>query len=229
MEFGGNRWLRVVFGGALVLLLAGAVLFFVRYRVFVVPSPSMVPTLQVGDRMITDTWDRTPQPGDLVVFNAKDWGVQANAPSEVKRVVALPGDSVSCCSVTGQLRRNGESVAEPYVNQVPGLGFLASATPFEAQVPAGRVFLLGDNRNASLDSRSQLQNMSGTIAESDIQSKVVAVGFPLNRFSLIGGFGNFFSIVLLISAVALALTVLSGLAQLLLWAGSLIVRRPAGR
>ncbi len=224
-------WLRVVFGCGLVLCLAGAVLFFVRYRVYVVPSPSMVPTLQVGDRMIADTWDRSPKAGDLVVFNARDWGAQAAASTEVKRVLAVAGDSVSCCSVGGQLGVNGQAVPEPYLNQVPGQPTVASATPFTAHVPAGRVFLLGDNRNASLDSRAQLQNQSGTIAESDIQSKVVAVGLPLERLSFVGGVGpgNFFSLLVLGTAAGVAAALLSGLALLVLWAGQFVVRRPAGR
>lgn len=224
-------WLRVLFGFGLVLFIAGAVLFFVRYRIFVVPSPSMVPTLQVGDRMIADTWDRTPQRGDIVVFDAKGWGVQTSAPSEVKRVVGVAGDVVGCCSVTGELSINGATVAEPYLNQLPGQQFSASATKFDVPVPAERVFLLGDNRIASVDSRSQLQNMSGTIAESAIQSTVVAIGFPLDRFSLIGGFGfaNFFSIVLAVATAGLALTVLCGLVLLFIAAREFFRARVASR
>ena len=77
------------------------------------------------------------------------------APSEhdfVKRVIGLPGDSVMCCNASGQLVVNGVRVAEPYLYP----GDAASLQRFDIVVPAGRLWVMGDHRSDSADSRSHL-------------------------------------------------------------------------
>jgi len=125
-----------------------AVAFAIAVRsavhIYSIPSASMAPTLQVGDQIVvTHYFGGEPERGDVVVF-------QSVTPSDdllVKRVVAVPGDLVD--SRLGRLRIGGYTVPEPYVLRQGATGAIESQI-----VPAGSYFVLGDNRDDSLDSRS---------------------------------------------------------------------------
>ena len=110
-------------------------------HIYSIPSESMAPTLEVGDQIVvTPYFAGEPERGHIVVFRAGDELM-------VKRVVALPGDLVD--SRLGRLRIGGYTVSEPYVLRIAATGAIPSQV-----VPAESYFVLGDNRDDSLDSRS---------------------------------------------------------------------------
>jgi signal peptidase I len=158
----------------MVLLLGGFVLGAVDYRPIVVPTDSMEPTVAAGDRLMVERIHGSQvRRGDIVVFNDSVWG---DVPM-LKRVVGVGGDDVACCDKQGRLTVNGEPVDEPYLK---GKG-PASPTGFDAKVPADRLFLLGDNRNTSADSRSHLTDDRGTVPRSAVNARVEATVWPLGR------------------------------------------------
>ncbi|MEV6301230.1 signal peptidase I [Actinoplanes sp. NPDC051861] len=117
-----------------------------------ISSVAMEPTLAVGDVVtakMVEPGEYQPHTGDLVVFEAPDsWGGSAGDPPRIYRVIAVPGDTVSCCDTTGRVLHNGTALSEPYLadkgEPPPAFDLLT--------VPAGHVFLLGDNRAQANDS-----------------------------------------------------------------------------
>jgi len=145
-------------------------------------------TLQTGD-IIKVSEGTQFQRGDIVVFSDPGgWLAAPTSPDQqylVKRVIGLPGDRVVCCS-NGHLTINGILIDENSYLKEPSLP--ASAFQFDVTVPAGRFFVLGDNRNASADSRWHLcetspdgLGMSGFIPMPDIVGPVQAVLSPLKN------------------------------------------------
>lgn len=134
--------------GAVALGVLVSVLFF---RTYVVPSASMEETLKVGDYMFSVPLidnANPPERGDIITFKPPVSWDEPEGDVFVKRVVAVGGDTVSCCGSDGKLVVNGESVDEPYLNYgAPG------TLKFNYTVPEGSVFVLGDNRSVSADSR----------------------------------------------------------------------------
>jgi signal peptidase I len=112
--------------------------------IYAIPSDSMAPTLAAGDRIVvTPFFGRSPQRGDIVVFRSPV------DPDEmlVKRVVAVPGDLID--SSLGQVRVGGYTLAEPYILRQTASGSIPAQI-----IPSEFYFLLGDNREDSVDSRS---------------------------------------------------------------------------
>lgn len=158
-----------------VMLAGGFALAAVEYRPYQVPSASMAPTIQVGDTVLARrTTGSAVGRGDVVVFSEPLWG---NA-TMVKRVVAVGGDTVACCDADGRLVVNGVGVGEPYADTKSGPG-----PEFSIVVPPGRLFLLGDFRMNSLDSRSHLDVAGGTVAESDVVARVDGIAWPSARIA----------------------------------------------
>lgn len=94
----------------------------------------------------------------------------------VKRVIGIGGDSIKCCTATGKLLVNGEVIAEPYLTAE------ASSEMFDVQVPAGHVWLMGDNRSESRDSRDLLgQPGGGMIPDTQIVGQVKNIVWPPAR------------------------------------------------
>lgn len=174
----GNTLSGLVVAVGCLLFLGGFVWGAVAYRPYTVPTSSMEPTVRAGDRVLAQRVSGDDvRRGDVVVFTDPRWG---NAPM-VKRVVGIGGDKVACCGKDGRLTVNGEAVAEPYLGRLPG--GLASANDFDARVPAGRLFLLGDERGTSLDSRVHLQDAEGgTVPRSLVNARVDAVVWPPGSF-----------------------------------------------
>lgn len=158
----------------LVLFLGGFVWGAVVYRPYTVPTTSMAPTIGAGDRVLAERIDGGEvRRGDVVVFTDETW---SNAPM-VKRVVAVGGDKVSCCR-DGRLTVNGEQIDEPYLAEDTVTGF---ADFPEVTVPKGRLFLLGDERSASLDSTAHLTDAArGTVSRGAVQARVDAVVWPMD-------------------------------------------------
>ncbi|MER6117682.1 signal peptidase I [Streptomyces sp. A0642] len=156
-----------------VLFLGGFAWAAVVYRPYTVPTESMTPTVNAGDRVLAQRVDGSEvRRGDVVVFTDKAWG---DMPM-VKRVVGIGGDKIACCEKGGRLTVNGIPVDESYLPA----GDPASANDFTAEVPKGKLFLLGDDRRSSLDSRVHLEEGGqGSVPRSAVQARVDAVAWPL--------------------------------------------------
>ncbi|HWC22639.1 MAG TPA: signal peptidase I [Flexivirga sp.] len=185
---------------------------------FYIPSASMESTLDIGDRIIVSKFTPQHSPlhrGDVIVFeDPKTWGSTPHHPSllkrivqdslvfvgvlpgggdhVVKRIIGLPGDKVACCTKTGKLTVNGVPITEPYINK----GSVPSSTPFSITVPKDKVWVMGDNRNDSADSRLHDGNSGGKLGSvpmSDITGQVVAIAWPISRIHSLKGYSNVFA------------------------------------
>jgi signal peptidase I len=198
------RDLAVIVVAALVLTI---LLKAFVVQVFSIPSGSMENTLLPGDRILVSkvVYDfRSIQRGDVVVFSgAGSWDPPATAPTNwfsriwgdvtnlvgiagpdtdyVKRVIGLPGDHVVCCNAAGQLTVNGVALSEKsyiYPGDDP------SDVQFNITVPAGRLWVMGDNRADSDDSRYRSSAPGGgTIPESAVVGRAFLVIWPFSRIS----------------------------------------------
>ncbi|MFJ7957968.1 signal peptidase I [Streptomyces sp. NPDC096319] len=159
-----------------VLFLGGFVGGALLYQPFTVPSDSMTPTLDVGSKILAERIDGDEaRRGDVVVFQDPLWG---SSPM-VKRVAAVGGDTLACCDRDGRLTVNGTPVVEPYLRPGPGGRTVASGQDFSVTVPQGNLFLLGDDRNTSLDSRTHMEEAGrGSVPRSAVIGRVDAVVWP---------------------------------------------------
>ncbi|GAQ54295.1 signal peptidase I [Streptomyces acidiscabies] len=197
-----------------VAVLIALVLKTFLVQAFVIPSGSMEQTIQIGDRVLVDKFTpwfgSKPERGDVVVF--KDPGgwladEQSTAkksdpivvkqfkealtfigllPSDnekdlIKRVVGVGGDVVKCCDANGKVTVNGVPLEETsylYPGNEP------SQTPFQVTVPQGRLWVMGDHRANSADSRSH-QNTSygGTVAEDEVVGRAMVIAWPVGHWT----------------------------------------------
>lgn len=128
------------------------------------PAASMEPTIKAGSRVtITKAADGFgPHRGEIVLFTDPGGWLAANEDGEgmlLKRVIGVPGDIVTCCDKSGRIVINDDPVDEPYIAERKtcagaGVGFGCDWTV--GPVPSGTVFVLGDNRGASADSRAHM-------------------------------------------------------------------------
>ncbi|MFF1923979.1 signal peptidase I [Streptomyces sp. NPDC058221] len=169
----GSRLSGLAVAVGCVLFLGGFAWAAVVYRPYTVPTGSMTPTVNAGDRVLAQRVDGSEvRRGDVVVFTDPEWG---DMPM-VKRVVGIGGDKIACCEKGGKLTVNGISVEEPYLQTTDP----ASANDFTAKVPKGQLFLLGDDRTVSLDSRVHLEDSGhGSVPRSAVTARVDAVAWPL--------------------------------------------------
>uniref|UniRef100_A0AAU3GPE3 Signal peptidase I n=1 Tax=Streptomyces sp. NBC_01401 TaxID=2903854 RepID=A0AAU3GPE3_9ACTN len=168
-----------------VLFLGGFAWGAVVYKPYTVPTDSMTPTVNAGDRVLAEriTGDDVRR-GDVIVFTDSAWG---DVPM-VKRVVGVGGDKVACCDKEGRLTVNGKPIEEPYLRAdgaspfaSMGGGSTASVQKFTADVPKGQLFLLGDERSTSMDSRVHLEDPGqGSVPRSAVQARVDAIAWPMN-------------------------------------------------
>ncbi|OLZ66904.1 signal peptidase I [Streptomyces sp. IMTB 2501] len=169
----GQRLSGVAVALGLVLFLGGFAWAAVSYRPYTVPTSSMTPTIDAGDRVLAQKVDSGEiRRGDVVVFEDTSWVSNSKV---VKRVVAVGGDTVSCCT-NGKLTVNGKQIDEPYLPK----GSLAEVQNFPTvTVPKGRLFLLGDERQGSLDSTAHLTDAAkGTVSSGAVTARVDAVIWP---------------------------------------------------
>ncbi|MEU6529874.1 signal peptidase I [Streptomyces sp. NPDC046928] len=162
----------------LLLVLVGVLLLnlFVA-RPFEIPSGSMEPALRIGDRVLVNKlayrFDAGPRRGDVVVFDGTGYFGDADY---VKRVVGVGGDHVVCCDKEGRIQVNGRPVDESaFVHP----GDRPSAVRFDVVVPDGRLFVLGDHRGASSDSRDHLGSPGGGMIPVDaVIGRAEAIVWP---------------------------------------------------
>ncbi|MFF7727580.1 signal peptidase I [Streptomyces sp. NPDC008001] len=178
---GHGRAGRVLSGLAVavgcVLFLGGFVWGALLYQPYTVPTDSMAPTIGSGDRVLAERVGGSDvRRGDIVVFKDKVWG---DSPM-VKRVVGTGGDTVACCDGQGRLTVDGKPIEEPYLQDKGP----ASPTRFSVTVPEGQLFLLGDHRSDSVDSRGHLSDAShGAVPRAAVKARVDATAWP------VGGWG----------------------------------------
>ena len=160
---------EIVLGLCLALLLALGIRAY-AFQVFFVPSGSMLPTLQIGDRILVNKFlfnAHSVGPGTIIVFHTPPLAMSRCATDDgdlVKRVVAAGGDTIE--SKGNSIYVNGKYQKETYL--APGTA-LGQAIPLTT-VPKNDVYVLGDNRSISCDSR-----VWGPVPDSSIVGKVVAV------------------------------------------------------
>jgi signal peptidase I len=204
----------------LVIVVVGALIIAAVIRAFVgqmflIPSGSMEHTLEINDRIavqkITDF-----QRGDIVVFaDPGSWlgsapesaergpvgqvlefvGVLPDTSTEhlVKRVIGMPGDQVKCCDAQGRITVNGQPLDEQsYLFTSGGEQNKPSEFPFDVVVPADRIWVMGDHRENSADSRCHLQDesldgsgMAAFVPVEDVVGPVFAVVAPLSHAKVV--------------------------------------------
>nr|WP_297179224.1 signal peptidase I [uncultured Agathobaculum sp.] len=160
----------------MTVLIFFVVVFTFFVRLIGVDGSSMYPTLQDHNIMLVSNLFYTPEKGDIVVLNKQGFW---NDQPIVKRVIATGGDTVDIDEVTGDVIVNGEVLDEPYIaekiNTLEKMGDLT----YPQTVPEGCLFVLGDNRNGSTDSRwSDL----GMVDERYVLGHVLSVVFPFSSF-----------------------------------------------
>ncbi|MCL2367545.1 MAG: signal peptidase I [Oscillospiraceae bacterium] len=170
---GLNDWMRSVVTVFLPFLF---ILTFMG-QTRAVEGVSMEPTLVAGEQMIIRSILYTPARGDVIILARHDL---EDGAALVKRVIALAGDVVDIDTGTGTVYVNGLALDEPYTS---GPTTFAGNITYPYTVPPGRIFVIGDNRGNSLDSRS---SRLGSVDEREIIGQVVAVILPLNRARLVG-------------------------------------------
>ncbi len=184
---------------------------------FLIPSGSMENTLQVGDRVLVNklaySFGDEPRRGDVVVFDGTDSFLQ-DAPSEnvvaglvrrvgsavglmepagtdyIKRVVGVGGDHVTCCDKRGRLMVNGRPITEEYLYP----GDAPSRVSFDIVVPEGKLWVMGDHRGDSRDSRDHLgEPGGGTVPVDRVIGRADWIGWPFGRMTTLkrpGGFAD---------------------------------------
>lgn len=188
--------------------------FLVQF--FYIPSGSMENTLQINDRVAVNKVPfigNSIKRGDVVVFRDPDnWlpepftgdqnkylakvkeafvavGVLPNPAKQylVKRVIGVAGDKVECCSKNKKLMINGKEINEPYIFA----GNSASDTNFNVTVPAGKIWVMGDHRAASADSRFHQEDINhGMVPTSKVTGKVVGIIWPIKNFGIVHSFSS---------------------------------------
>jgi signal peptidase I len=157
-----------------LLVIMGAAAFSISVRIFIfepftIPTPSMVPTLQIGDKVIVSKLAFKIKPikrGDLIVFHS------SIGKDLVKRVIAVEGDEITLTD-SGDVYINSEKINEEYILKDYNISYMNETIVVEKD----KVFVMGDNRNNSYDSR-----YLGSISKEDIFGEVVFIYLPLARF-----------------------------------------------
>ncbi len=170
-----NMMIQEWFDALLLALTFVLLLLLFVVRTIGVDGISMVPTLQDGDQLIVRSALYMPEHGDIVVVD----GYTSFGKPIVKRVIGVGGDTVDIDFETGAVTVNGEVLEEPYISAPTTTSY---DVKFPVTVPEGYLFLLGDNRPRSNDSRS---TEIGFVDEKDILGKVIFRLLPVNNM---GGF-----------------------------------------
>lgn len=186
---------RHTFWGELPILLGVAIVVAVLVRAFVmqtfyIPSESMEHTLDINDRVLVNKviYDfRGPHRGEIIVFAAPaGWRSDPADEDFIKRVIAVGGDHVVCCDDQHRILVNGSALNEPYLyHDAAGSYDAASEEEFDITVPSGRLWVMGDHRARSGDSREQYlrtrDERAATIPEDAVVGRAFAVFWPFGH------------------------------------------------
>lgn len=181
-------------------------------RSFYIPSGSMEDTLHINDRIIVNQLVPTPigiQRGDVVVFEDPGGWLLAQPKPErspveegadavlgfigltapdsndhlIKRVIGLPGDVIVCCNDFGQMSINGQPIEETYITLPEGVTKV-SAIDFEVTVPEGFLWVMGDNRYNSRDSRYNVDGPTkGFVPIDKVVGRALLISWPVDRWT----------------------------------------------
>lgn len=164
---------------ALIVVLVGLILVCtLAGRVIRVVGSSMVPTLHENDLLLLWSVGYTPQRGDVVVLRKESF----MSYPVVKRVIATGGEHVTVDYTTGTVSVDGVALDEPYLNELMVDTGSPNMTVLDVTVPEGSVYVMGDNRNHSSDSRHR---DLGTVDERYILGKALCRIFPLTAFGAV--------------------------------------------
>ncbi len=179
-----KKWLRIfdLCGSIVTAIVIIFILFTFVLRPASVVGESMLPTLQDGNWLITVPKDEYKY-GDIIVFTPDEHmtnfeGEPQNGEPYIKRVIATEGQRVDINFVTGQVFVNGKELDEPYILEQTKE---SSDVVFPVVVPEGKVFVMGDNRNNSRDSRT---SGVGFVDEETILGKVIFRLLPFGEFDV---------------------------------------------
>ena len=148
-------------------------------RMMTVSGDSMYPTLHNTEKIWISNLGYTPQNGDIVVVQERNSAL--NDPI-VKRVIATENQNVRFDFENWKVYVDGKELSEDYINYEDGCAMKSYGCPEELTVPPGCIFVMGDNRNHSTDSRDARVSF---ISEDDVLGKVVLRIFPLNKFGAV--------------------------------------------
>lgn len=166
-----------------------AVVFVVMLLIFTfiarpatVDGESMMPTLQNGERLVISNLFYEPTAGDIVVLCGE--ADREEGKNLIKRIIATEGQTIDIDFEAGEVYVDGQKLDEPYILEPT---YLDEGTEFPLTVPEGEIFVMGDNRNGSRDSRSLTV---GTVKEEYIVGHVLFRFFPFDRFGKISDTGR---------------------------------------
>lgn len=205
---------------AAIIISVGIKAFLIRS--FYIPSESMQDTLEVNDRIIVNELVPklvAVKRGDVVVFKdpggwlpttteaapanglvaAIDWALAAvglSAPDSndhlIKRVIGLPGDKIACCNAFGQMTVNGVPLSEPYVKLPTGVTKVSN-DDFSVTVPKNSLWVMGDNRYNSKDSRYNRTTPSkGFVPMSDVVGRAFVITWPSSHWTWLDNYPKVF-------------------------------------
>ena len=182
----------------ILVVVAFVVALLVRFFVlqtFYIPSESMEHTLDINDRVLVNKVVykfREPHRGEIVVFKSPEaWRSDPAEEDFIKRVIATGGDHVECCDDQHRLVVNGHPLNEPYLyHDADGTSDPASEEPFDVTVPKGRLWVMGDHRSHSGDSRERYLRTkdadASTIPSDSVVGRAFVVFWPLSRWKWLG-------------------------------------------
>ena len=172
------EWLEIIFTS----IVAVVIIFTFLFRVVTINGNSMKPTLQPNDKVIITDLFYTPKQFDVVVISENALNSFEGEETQsrlIKRVIATENQVVNIDFAKGKVYVDGVELSETYVNSPTNR---QSDVVFPVVVPEGHVFVLGDNRNDSLDSRSSSVGNGGMVDVRYILGKAILRVYPLDEF-----------------------------------------------
>ena len=175
-----SRTRRRILEWFFILLIAALASFAIRsyaFQVFQVPTGSMLPTLQLNDRIVVDKLPglaHSIHRADIIVFHKVRADTDSSTPILVKRVIGLPGETISSKGDTVYI--NGHAIAEPWLPALKGACFEPALNIATTHIPANHYFVMGDCRGDSFDSRYW-----GTVPIANVIGRVFVVVWQHNH------------------------------------------------